>query len=429
MITSLRLRLCLALGALVLVTGLGASALAFRWAFSEAIELQDSVLLQVAAVLGEGKPPGATSQPAAIDAEARVMVSEIEAGDPLISTELYPDGFHTVTRAGEDWRVLVRTQQEGARLAFAQRTAYRDETARDSALQAVLPSIALIPLLLLAVPLVVSRTFLPLRRLARQLDAKQSDHMVQISAPGVPSELLPFMASINRLLERIRVLFDQQGRFIADAAHELRTPITALSLQAQNLEHAPMSAEARARFETVQTGIRRVSRLLDQLLTLARFDLSSVSKDERVAINEIAKGILPDLLPVAQANNIDLGFTKDEKVFVAADVFTLGIAIRNLIDNAVRYSPQGGAVDVSIERCGSAAVVTVIDSGPGIAEDEINRIFERFYRGRRSDGEGSGLGLSIVHRIATRLGGAITLKSRTDGAQGLRAILTLPAVD
>jgi two-component system OmpR family sensor kinase len=327
-------------------------------------------------------------------------------------------------------RVLSLTRPDGSRFAVAQRTAIRDEIARDMALRTLLPIAALIPGLLLVTALVIARSLRPMVRLAEDLDARRADDMAPLPQAGTPSELHPFIASINGLLERMKLMMDQQRRFIADAAHELRSPITALSLQAENLAPIDLPEAARARLAKLQEGMRRTKHLLEQLLALARHEAGPPSEAAPVALDRIVKDLVADLLPDAARKGIDLGFEMIEPVATRGEAVMISAMIRNLIDNAVRFTPRGGRVDIGVYREGSEAVIQIEDTGPGIPPGDIERIFEPFFRGSQPREDGTGLGLSIVKRAIDRLDGSVVLENIAGAAQtGLRATVRLPAAD
>lgn len=436
LISSLRGRLFVGLTVFIVGTGLAAGYLAYRWAFEEAIELQDAILLQVGSLASKDRLTDLPSE-GNIDGEARVIIEELtpRPGDQLPAGSLprlpqdLRDGLQTITHSGEQWRILVRTRKDGSRVAIGQSTAHRDEIARESALRTIVPLGLLVPGLMLLIGIVVDRSLRPLSKLATHLDARQSDQLEKLPTDGVPKELLPFVASINRLLDRIGTMFDKQRRFVADAAHELRSPITALSVQAENLEHAGLSHDGRVRLDSLRTGIRRTAHLLEQLLALARYDSDASREMPLSAFDRIVKEVVADLLPAAQDRSIDLGFARIETASVRGEPVALAILVRNLIDNALRHTPAGGRVDLSLFRQSDAVILQVADTGPGILASEIDRIFEPFFRGSRSRGEGTGLGLSIVRRIAERCHGSIRLENaRQPGGQGLVASVSFPAV-
>ena len=434
---SLQARLFVGLNLLVLVAGLAAGAFAYDWAYGEAIELQDAVLQQVGALAAGARHQDTEPADEEIDAEARIVVEEVGQAPSQFTGGRHPildvpgdrpDGLQTFAGDGKTWRIVVRTRSDGSRVAVGQLTATRDEIARDSALGTVIPLFALIPCLMLLVGYVIHRGFRPVSALAARLDATRSDHLDPLPLEGIPSELIPFVTSINRLLARIATLFEQQKRFVADAAHELRTPITALSVQAENLDHPSLSPEGRERLTVLRTGIRRTSRLLDQLLALARSEAIIADRAPITHFERVATDVVTDLLPSAQAHGIDLGFARIESVRVRAEPAMLAVLVRNLVDNAIRHTPDGGRIDIDLGRQGGCAVFQIEDTGPGIPDQELQRVFEPFVRGSRALGEGSGLGLSIVDRIARSLGGAVTATNidRPEGT-GLRVGVNLPA--
>jgi two-component system OmpR family sensor kinase len=336
------------------------------------------------------------------------------------------DGLQTVGADGQQWRVLVRTRADGSRVAAGQLTDYRNEIASGNALRTVLPFAVLVPCLMLLVGVVISYSFRPVARLAAKLDARAADHLTELPLDGMPEELRPFIESINRLLRRIAMMLDQQRRFVADAAHELRSPLTALSVQAENLGHAELPPDSYVRLAALHGGIKRTAHLLEQLLALAKYE-SHGAGAAWTAFDQVARGVIADLMSSAQGRAIDIGFERIERVAVRADATALAVLIRNLIDNALRYTPDGGRVDIHVYPEGPRAVLRVEDTGPGICDEDLARIFEPFFRGRRSNGDGTGLGLSIVCRIVESLAGSITLENiPLPKGPGLRAVVTIP---
>lgn len=436
MMASLRARLLVALTALVLLAGAAAGGVGFRWAFEEANELQDAILQQVAALAAENRLVTSPSAVRGIDAEARVLVEELGPSYPVDARPAtaalglpptLPEGLQDVRRHGEAWRVLVRTRTDGTRFAVSQQAASRDEIARDSALRTVLPLAALIPCLAVLVALVVHHSLRPVTRLSALLDAGPADRIGRLPSEGIPSELLPFVASINRLLDRIGAMLDQQRRFVADAAHELRTPITALSLQAENLDHAGSGVPDPERLAALKGGIQRTAHLLEQLLALARSEAGPGADGTMTSLDTVTKEVVADLLPLSQSRRVDLGFGRLEAVNVRAGPTELRALLRNLIDNAIRHGAEGGRVDVDVWREGPSAVLCIEDDGPGIPEADLVRVFDPFVRGTAAMASGSGLGLSIVRKIAEGTGACIVLEN---GAKrkgtGLRVTVTFP---
>ena len=436
LMAGLRARLFLGVAALVVATGLAAGGLAFRWAFQEAIELQDSILEQVGGLAARNHLQGELPAEGGVDAEARIVILELggapdsrrpKPGLDGLPNDLPDGGLQTLPLPGGKWRVLVRTRADGSRVAVAQPTAARDEIARDSAVRTILPLGVLVPCLMLLVGVVIHTSFRPVLRLASRLDVKQSGHLERLPTDGIPTELHPFIASIDGLLQRTAVLFEHQRRFIADAAHELRTPITALSVQAENLGHEDLTEESRTRLAALRSGIRRTAHLAEQLLDLARYDENNLADVEVVKLDAIVKKAVSEFLPFAQAQSIDIGFDKIEDAPVRGNPTGLAALARNLIDNAIRYSHDEGQIDIAVSSERDCVVLRIDDSGPGVPEAQLDRIFEPFNRGNRPEGDGTGLGLSIVRRVVDNHRGSIRLENLTpSGRTGLRAIVTFP---
>jgi two-component system OmpR family sensor kinase len=428
---SLRGRLFIGLTLLIVSTGLGAGLVGFRWAFDEAIETQDTILSQIGAIALNTRLPSDAPINAGVDAEAQVFVQEL--GDrPSGSTDsrslwTLKDGLHIVSRDNQPWRILLRTRPDGGRFVIGQTTAIRDEIARDSAFHTILPFVALAPCLMLVIAIVVWQSLRPMIKLAGQLDIRRSDDLGKLSLEGTPLELHPFIASINRLLERIHAMMEQQRRFVADAAHELRTPITAISLQAENLSQTELSPDSRDRLAALKSGARRTAHLLEQLLALARSDMDRMPEAPVTSLDRCAKEVVADFMVTAADCGVDLGFEIIEPASVRGEAAMLTSVIQNLLDNALRHTPQGGRVDIGVYREGAQVFLQIEDTGPGIPPCDLGRVFEPFVRGSRPTEDGTGLGLSIVKRIVERLEGSVTLENVPKS--GLRATVSFPLVE
>jgi two-component system OmpR family sensor kinase len=289
----------------------------------------------------------------------------------------------------------------------------REEIAFDSALRTLLPLLFVLPVLVLLTAHIVRSELSPVRQLARRLDRQPAERPQPLSGE-VPAEIAPFVAAINRLLARINRLIDQQRRFVADAAHELKTPLTALSVQAQNLENADSLQAMRARVRPIRASIERVRRLSGQLLSLAKTQVDS--EEATVDVSSLARELIAEHLPAAEQRGVDLGLEESAPVTVRATPETLRLILNNALDNAVSYTPAQGQVTVRLLAQGEDAVIEVEDTGPGIPALERERVFEPFYRIDGSPGNGSGLGLAIAQDAAARLGGSVTLLDRPGGS-------------
>ena len=242
---------------------------------------------------------------------------------------------------------------------------------------------------------------------------------------NVPEEIEPVIGELNGLLLRLQLALDSQRNFVSDAAHQLRTPIAALQAQAEAAigESPP---DMRPRLEGVMSAARRLSHLVDQLLALARAEPTAALASEEIALADLIHQVAEAWLPAAIARGVDLGF-EIEPVRVRGSALLLGELLGNLLDNAIRHAPAGGVVNVGCGRQGGTAWIVVEDDGPGLADDERERIFERFYQARRSPGEGSGLGLAIVRQIARQHGGQV-VAARSGRLGGAEFRVTLPAI-
>ncbi|MBA4289572.1 MAG: two-component sensor histidine kinase [Pseudomonas sp.] len=440
---SLQLRLSASLSIAIIVVAISAGIFSFVAAYEEAIELQDEQLRQMTAMIARQDTPlkfaKSPKQVTDRDSEFRVAVQlltqPVAAGPPLVG-ELpglpsdLPDGIQTVDAQGVPWRLFVQTLDAESRIAVGQKIAVRDEVARDGAIRTLMPFLVLFPILLLLVADLIRKMFQPLRILAADLDLRREDDLREIEATGLPSEIRPFVVAINRLLSRIAQSSLAQRRFIADAAHELRSPLTALSLQAERMAAAEMSQEAVSRLATLRQGIHRNRNLLDQLLTLARFQNLPLEACETVSIQLVFRRVLEDLMPLAESKGIDLGVTGEMDVTVGASEIDLCALVKNLVDNAIRYTPRSGRIDLTVEASDGAVTLTVSDTGPGIPEEDRERVFDPFYRVLGNSEMGSGLGLSIVKAVASRIGATIHMSYVNDQKKkGLRVRVILRAAD
>lgn len=432
MIRSLRGRLFVGLTAIIVLTAAIGGTFAYKWAFGEAIEMQDSILIQLASLAQSGAISG--GQPLhGVEEDTEVWLIELgkTPRGPADDRQLFSlqDGMQVATWNKQPVRVLLRTRPDGSRFAVAQPTAVRDETARDVAFRTLLPIAALIPCLMVVTALVIAYSLRPMVRLAGDLDSRRADDMTPLPLSRMPSELHPFIGSINGLLARMRLLMDQQRRFVADAAHELRTPITALSLQAENLDALALPKRAQERVAALKQGMRRTKHLLEQLLALARHEAipSDPAEMPIAVLDHVAKEVVAGLLPEATDQGIELRFALVEPLSVRGEPVMLAALLRNLLDNALRFTPRGGTIDIGIYRQDDLAILQIEDTGPGIPSTDLDQVFEPFFRGSRPEGEGAGLGLSIVKRIVDSLGGNIALENVAGaGRSGLRATVRLP---
>ncbi|MGC4059933.1 MAG: ATP-binding protein [Aquabacterium sp.] len=434
---SLQFRLSFFLSLVILVVALIAGTFSFVSAFEEAHELQDDTLRQIAAMLDHrAGAPLHSPAPSDGDEETHVTVQWLpgagsspgkrEAQDLPLPAAL-KDGLQTVAVDGEDFRVLVRTTGRGERVAVSQETGMRDDIARASALRTVMPCLLLAPILVLLVANLVRRIFRPIATLSDEVNARSEFALHPIEAKDVPVEIRPFLEAINGLLAKVQQGVAAQRRFLADAAHELRSPLTALSLQSERLTQTEMSEAARERLTALRHGIERGRNLIDQLLTLARVQSTQREGLRAISVLAVYRRVIEDVMPLAEAKEMDVGLLESDEVCLTVNEMDLFTMVKNIVDNAIRYTPSGGAVDLRVRRANGMAELTISDSGPGIPESERSRIFDPFYRPPGSEQSGSGLGLAIVKEIADRMGATVNLSCDEAGLhRGLTVAVQVP---
>lgn len=336
-------------------------------------------------------------------------------------------GFHDVTLDGTPWRVFVAQGAARDVRVFVGEQAH----SRTDILRAVLrgmlwPMLLGLPLLALAVWWAVRRGTAPLRSLGQTLALRDPQALAPVAVPGAPAEMLPLLDALNRLFERITAMVAAERRFTADAAHELRTPIAAIRTQAQvALAEADSAARAHALRATL-AGCDRAARLVDQLLTLSRLEAGAAPATTAVDLGALAQRVVADLAPQAIDQGQTLGLDAAPGCLVQASDALLAVLLRNLVDNALRYSPAGAEVRVVVRRADGQVQLQVDDSGPGLADADLARLGERFFRVLGSGRDGSGLGWSIVRRIAAAHGATVVV-GRSAALGGLAVSVAWPA--
>jgi two-component system, OmpR family, sensor kinase len=338
-------------------------------------------------------------------------------------------GFATLETEAGRWRAYAIAVGPEV-IQVAQPLAVRGQLAFGAAARTLRPLLFLLPVLALAVWSVVGRALAPLDRLARGAAARSAATLAPFPEAGAPEEVLPLVRSLNGLLGRLDAALAAQRAFVADAAHELRTPLAALKVQAQLAARAADPAARAAAMRDLEAGLDRATHVVAQLLTLARAEpgAGGAAAEERVALGPLVAQAVADHAPLAEAKGVDLGATRcDGRALVRGDPAALRTLLANLVDNAIRYTPRGGRVDVAAGADGGRAFLEVSDSGPGIPAAERERVFARFYRRPGAAEGGSGLGLAIVRAIAARHGAAVSLGDAPGG--GLVARVELAAVE
>jgi signal transduction histidine kinase len=430
---SIRAQLLIALLSLAAAGSVLAGALTYRRVLAETSALFDYQLRQMALSLRSqvSLAPRVELPPDQGDADfvvqiwdpfgARVYLSR--PGLPILDRTFL--GYTDLSLQGEPWRAYGLQTLDGV-IQIAQPMRVRATLARRAAIRVVVPLLLGMPLLAVAILGAVRASLSPLRRLASEVERRDAHSLAPVSAQRMPSEVAPLVRELNRLLARLEAAFATQRAFTADAAHELRSPLTALRLQLQLLERAPDEAAQREARRNLAAAIERAMHLVEQLLTLARQEPPDGHSALRpVALAGPVREACADCSALAQARQIDLALQLDAAPQVLGESEALRILTRNLIDNAIRYSPVGAPVQL---RCGNTpdgALLQVSDRGPGILAADRERVFDRFYRRAAAADGGSGLGLAIVKAIADRHGAQLTLGDAPAG--GLLVSVRFPA--
>jgi two-component system, OmpR family, sensor histidine kinase QseC len=360
--------------------------------------------------------------------EGRLSLRSVNAPiDPLVPpSEMKTNEFRNIRIAGKPWRVFVT---RGAKSDIVVLVGENLQS-RGGILAAILrttlgPLLLGMPLLALALWFSVRRGLLPLKQLSSSLSRRNADDFSPLSVPGAPSEMEPMVAALNRQFERISTLVENERRFIADAAHELRTPLAAIRAQAQVASSEEDPHRRRHALAATIEGCDRAARLAEQLLALSRLETSVSAPLGELDLAVVVRGVLADQGSAALARSQRLEFDALGNFRIAGDATLLPVLVRNLVDNSVRYAPAGGTIHVSLTHQDGRTLLTVEDSGTAPSEGEIARLGERFFRVPGNEATGSGLGLSIVQRIAQLHSGSVSF-ARSPTLGGLRVSVSLP---
>jgi two-component system OmpR family sensor kinase len=435
---SLRNRLLAWLLGAVALVGTAGAWVSYRNALAEANAFFDEHLRQTALLLrdqayGFSGTPGLPQEIPDYDFVVqvwtldgvRVYLSRPHTVLPGLTTL----GLSTAATPKGRWRVFG-VEANGRVIQVAQPMNVREQRAAQLAVRTIAPFAFLLPALALLVVWIVGRAVRPVREFASVLRSRKRGELDPLDGAGLPDEVQPVATALNDLLARLKESVERERSFIADAAHELRTPLTALDLQVQSLR-AEIGVQGHDdAVQRLEAGVARAGRLVEQLLALAREEHDGRREHEPVVLAEVVQAVLEELLPLADQRGIDLGMERTDAVRVNGDREALGVLVHNLLDNAIRYSPAGGQVDVSVERQGGTeprAVLVVADGGPGIPLPERERVFDRFHRVPGTNSPGSGIGLALVRSIAAHHHAHIRLDDGP-GGRGLKVSVAFPVL-
>ena len=419
---SLQVRISIALILMFLPLSIIAGAFSYYQTYHEAEELQDDLLRQTAAYINPK-----TTDYTQIGSENHILIQTFGQEDTVPLSNTLGEGFHTIKGGVDDdddddddeYRAYIHQTPQG-KIAVLQETEYRDDLAATAAYQSVFPLLIALPLMILLTVWITYRAMRPVKTLSAALGKRRSDDLSPLDGEGVPSEIQGFVTAINQLLQRTGENIRRQQRFIADAAHELRSPLTALSLQAERLTKLPQSDEAREQTGLILQSIQRNRHLLEQLLTHARAQGSETQRNlTDISLQAQFRRVLQELMPLALNKQQDIGVAVENDLRIRADDTEIYTLIKTFTDNAIRYTPAGGRIDIGFSETPTTLTIWVEDDGPGIPAAERSRVTDAFYRILGTEQQGTGLGLSIADAIAKRYGGKLILADSRNFAHGL----------
>ncbi len=423
---SIRARLLLALLGMLALVAVVMGTVTYRSVLAETQTLFDYQLRQMALSLrDQGEIP--SDQVGALADEQLDFVVQIWTidGRSIYATRNHSAlpsrallGLADVGVYGETWRTFS-VATPGRVIQVAQPLRIRQRLAADAALRSVMPLLFLAPVMALMAWWLSALTLAPLRRVVAEVRARDGELLQPLPDAGLPHDVAPLVSALNGLLQRLGQTLDTQRTFLSDAAHELRSPLTALKLQIESLKRAPDEAARGDAVAMLSDGIDRAARIVEQLLTLARSEPGAPPPPMLpLDLSEVVRQAVADTVPYALSRGSEFALFADEPVPVRGDKASLSLLVRNLADNALRYSPKGSRTELRVLSQSGAAVLQIDDAGPGIPPAERERVFDRFYRRAAGGEEGTGLGLAIVRSVAMAHGATIALAESPLG--GLR---------
>lgn len=335
-------------------------------------------------------------------------------------------GLSTQWANQKRWQVFV-AKRGAITCVVAQDFKLRQRTIREVAIRLIIPQLLIVPFLILGALLVIRKTFKPLLQLSSEIDARRAGQLEPLAIAQPPDELKPIIQALNRWMQRVSDAIAMQKRFTSDAAHELRTPVTALKLQISAMQHDDQAALAHS-LQQAQGGVARMERLVHQLLTLAKVDPDARQQEmQSFALNPLVIKVLNDLSPLYRKKQLDIGFTRADEVTMTGLPDEMEVLLNNLMVNAIHYTPAHGVINLSLTALADGLRFEVDDSGSGIAPEALEKVFDRFYRAEQSEVTGSGLGLAIVKEIALKHGASVRLVNKP-ASTGLIAIFEYQSI-
>ena len=429
---SLRLRLMALIGGPIVLAGIIIGGLALMFTYQEIDEVYDAQLAQAAKLMlqltqheiMDHDRHGLKLEPEAPDfshlyekklwfriwQKGRLITQSHEAD--TFSDTIAPPGFSTQYIKGTHWRFFVYVDEKsGITVEVTENNEVRTELILQILSSLLLPGIIFLPLILLIVWIGTTKSLRPINSIASQLNLRSAHDLSPVCEEKVPREIIPFILSLNRLFLRVSETFQREREFTDNAAHELRTPLAAMKTQTQVLvKKVAQLPDFKEGLDNLHDSINRASQLVEQLLSFARLQNHN-EQPERVYLSFLAEEVLREIHPILLQRRQSLYVNIEPGIYIQGYTDALGILLRNLVDNAIKYTPGGGAISVSLSREKSRTILTVSDNGSGIPEEHQDKVFQRFYRINKSAGTGSGLGLSIVKWVTDMHHASITMKN------------------
>ncbi|AQG98799.1 two-component sensor histidine kinase [Burkholderia sp. KK1] len=346
---------------------------------------------------------------------------------PVSDVAAYPTNGITEVDAGNGrWlRYTARDARSGRTISLMEPVNEQSDLVSGVAARIARPVLLILPVMMALVWFSIGFSLRPLASLSKAVQARDGQNLRPIEIARSPREFSAVVAATNGLLERLRMSLARERTFTADAAHELKTPLAAIKVQAQVAMASDDAGQQRLALERVVLGVDRSARLVEQLLLLARLDEEAGINVSKLALRDVVAEAIAFRRQAAHDKSISLRISGDGRAEVYADRVLLRVLVDNLLDNAIKYGKTGGVVDFNLGMDAQSVRLTVRDDGPGVSPEERNRLTDRFFRGSSATASGSGLGLSIVSRIATRCGSEMRLDTGLNG-QGLGVLVTFP---
>jgi two-component system OmpR family sensor kinase len=425
---SLRKTITVRAMAMLAIVGIVAGASTFALVSNEMNKFLDAQLQEIAVNVGPGNRSEAGPLLHSEDEDQLVVRIWDRSGEIVhrsgpeidIPWEAKP-GLSNLTVTGRDWRVY-RWSYASQDVQVAQAWSARHEIALHAATGAALPLLLAAPVAWLVIGWSINHTMRGLRRLSVDIGRRSLDAREPLRLVGVPEEVAPLIAAIDRLVARHQDALEAQRRFVADSAHELRTPLAALQIQTENLISGDLTDQSRELADELRGGVRRASHLASQLLEMTKTEGASLRHRQEVDLQALVTSLLADFYPLAEEKNVQLAMTTNGFSCVEGDPEAIRKILAILLDNAITYSKSDGSVELSIVKTNDVCAVEVVDEGPGIAEDAMPFIYDRFFRAAPQEIEGTGLGLAIARSTAEREGITLSHRNRSDRSGLIAAV-------